>query len=774
MSSIFRRLTTATLLLLTAALWTANLLFPPNIPDNSYYARLVTDKDGEPLRAFAGKDGVWRFPVKPTEVSPRYIEALINYEDRWFYHHPGINPISLLRATYQNISHNRIISGGSTITMQVARILHPYKRTLSGKMQQMLRALQLEWRLSKDEILTLYLNHAPFGGNLEGVEAASRAYLLKPPQRLSHAEAALLAVLPQRPSDLRPDRHSQKAQKARDKVLARLTTLGVWPEAITKEARMEIVAAESPRAFLSAPLLSQRLVSNSNTLRIGSTIDGSLQQSLESLLTDYIDRYPGTVSAAVMVLDNNSGNTLAYLGSADFANKKRHGYVDMVRAVRSPGSTLKPFLYGLALDEGMIHSHSLLSDTPRLYGDYRPGNFNDGFSGPVTAEEALQRSLNLPAVQLLDHYGPRKFAAKLSNAGLKLGIPGSGAPNLSVILGGAGIRLEQLTGVFSALARDGKTVKPRFKQNQPLEERRLMSRGAAWITFRMLADNQRGEFAPRKGFAGRGSFAWKTGTSYGFRDAWAIGVSAKHTVGVWVGRPDGTPSPGQYGAVSAAPLLFTVASQLYDDKQPLPQPPEVSRATICHPLGIRKTEQNREMCHREHTAWLLEETAPPTLSNNPLEISHSNPLPLTVDKLSGKRLSTGCAIGEPTIKRFALWPVQMEPWLPTNLRRSELLPQIAEECVNSTLASENLTLTGIIDGSRYLKAGPNSPPPRLALSTLGGQGGRYWYLNGQFRRQTEARETLYLDLERTGSTQITVIDQAGNIDQSTVNLELAN
>ena len=372
----------------------------PNLQGNSQqenkslFARVVVDENNRPLRTFADSKGIWRYPIKLAEVSPLYIEALLNYEDRWFWHHFGINPLSLLRAASQNIRNNRIISGGSTLSMQVARILHPHERSLWGKTQQMFRTLQLEWHLDKKQILQIYLNTAPFGGTIEGVEAASYTYLNKSAKDLTHAEAALLAVLPQAPTRYRPDLHNQAAQAARDKVLQRLVDFNVWPQETVKDAMLERVFSANFRPEQLAPLLSRRLLSYSNRQSVvKSTIDSDLQQNLQDVLTSYMSRLPKKSSGAILVVENKTSAVKAYIGTADFANADRNGYVDMVQAIRSPGSTLKPFLYGLAMDDGLIHSHSLLADVPRNWGAYRPSNFSGGFNGPVSANDALQLSL---------------------------------------------------------------------------------------------------------------------------------------------------------------------------------------------------------------------------------------------------------------------------------------------------------------------------------------------------------------------------------------------
>ena len=401
-----------------AALFLAFLLldrlFPLQLPGDDAFAVVVTAKDGTPLRSFADKNGVWRYPVSIQDVSPRYIQALLNYEDRWFWDHPGVNPLALARAVGQWLWFGHPVSGGSTLTMQVARILEPNRRSIPGKLVQAFHALQLEWHLSKRQILTLYLNHAPFGGPLEGVQAASYAYLGKSAKHLSHAEAALLAVLPQSPSALRPDRRPRAAQQARNKVLNRLRSFGVWSAHTVQQAKAETVAAWPLERPMLAPLLARRLYDEAQPGKpLRTTIDAGLQSQLGALVHDYTTRLPPHSSAAALIVDNRTLAVRAYVGSPELTNDNRYGYVDMVQAVRSPGSTLKPFLYGFAIEDGLIHSASLLLDAPQSFDGYRPGDFSGGFAGPVTATAALQRSLNVPAVDLLDRLGPDYFAARL-------------------------------------------------------------------------------------------------------------------------------------------------------------------------------------------------------------------------------------------------------------------------------------------------------------------------------------------------------------------------
>ena len=559
--------------LLLITLWLANVIYPLALPDQQEdFATVVLDDEGYPLRAFADKNGVWRYHVNLDEVSPEYINALIAYEDRYFYYHFGVNPISFVRAAWQYLVNQRIISGGSTLTMQVARLLHPHERTLLGKLKQILRAFQLEWQLSKQEILSLYINYAPFGGTLEGVQAASYQYLRKPVSDLRPAEAALLAVLPQAPSYYRPDRHPKRAALARDKVIDRLSTQGEWSQQKAASVKQEPVVVWEPEQPLSAPLLARRLKQeNPHKGVIKTFIQRSLQEQISRYVLDYASLQGEGVSMAVLVVDNQTQHVISYVGSSSMLDSSRAGHVDMVRATRSPGSTLKPLLFGLAIDDNLIHSQSLLADVPRLNSRYKPGNFSNGFDGPVTATRALQRSLNIPFVQLIEAYGEQKFVNKLSHVLHPLVIPGNKA-NAAIILGGAGTSLQSLVSLHSSFANEG-WVKPLIFEDTNLATqkskqvgRRLMSEEAAWITWKTLTG-----LTPPEQFSWglskeiRPVLAWKTGTSWSSRDAWAIGSTKQHTIGIWVGKPDGQPLRGALGVTTAAPALFSILDMLEDD-----------------------------------------------------------------------------------------------------------------------------------------------------------------------------------------------------------------
>lgn len=747
-----------------ALLWLADRIWPLPLPKDDL-ARVVLAEDGTPLWRFADANGVWRYPVQTSEVSPYYLDALLTYEDRWFYQHPGVNPLALVRATWQNLTGARVVSGGSTLSMQVARLLDPHSRTFHGKLRQLWRTAQLEWHLSKEQILNLYLNRAPFGGTLQGVAAASWAYLGKSPAQLTHAEAALLAVLPQAPSRLRPDRHPQRAQEARDKVLRRLAEFQVWPQAAVDEALEEPLLL-APRLEPSlAPLLARRLNRPDSPPLIRTTLDATLQRRLEDLLLGWRARLPEYTSAAILVVEEENMAVRAYLGSVDINDAKRFGHVDMISALRSPGSTLKPFLYGMALDEGLIHSESLLQDVPRRYGDYRPGNFSMGFTGAVPASTALSSSLNLPAVQLLEAYGPKRFAAQMRIGGVPLALPALAEPNLALILGGAGSRLEDLVSGYSAFARDGRSATLRLQPDDTLRERPLLSPGAAWIVRRILSGQARPDRDPRAELVQRPVLAWKTGTSYGFRDAWAIGVGPRYLIGVWIGRPDGTPVPGQFGLASAAPLMLQVHDVLTNrdsqrgiSAQVVAVPTNVGVAAICWPLGqpMNRSDPN---CRRQRFAWTLDNTTPPTLQalDQPLSVGLMESVWVNA---KGLRVDAHCPGA--VSKNIALWPAPLEPWLPRLERREARIPAADPDCPPPALAASSpLSIVGVREGDQLRLPAASQQTLRLKLSALGGSGRRWWFLNGAPLGDSANQDSINASFERLGRYQLSVLDEAG-------------
>ncbi len=747
--------------------------FPLILPlDNADFAVTVTAADGTPLRSFPDSRGVWRYPVSPADVSPLYLTALINYEDRFFYRHPGVNPVSLLRAFFQYARTGEPRTGGSTLSMQVARIFFPHDRTIPGKCYQIFKALQLEYHFTKDEILTFYLNYAPFGGPIEGIQAAAYAYLDKPAKELSHAEAALLAVLPQAPTRLRPDRHPVRAARARDKVLDRMAKFGVWGAETVTGAKRETVQRRFDHHPLQAPLLARRLKPRGIPGKAVTTlIDPHLQRTVADRVRHFIATTPARTSAAALVVEHRELAVRAYVGSADFLDNDRFGHVDMVRAHRSPGSTLKPFLYAFAMEEGLIHSESLLMDAPFTFGGYRPANFTRHFSGPVGAAEALRRSLNVPAVDLLDRLGPRFFDTRLRQGGLHLQFPSHAGPNLSMILGGVGTSLEDLVAAYTALGRAGLSGRLRFTPGDPLSERRMMAAGAAFIIRRILQDHRRPDLpAGQLHLARSRRVAWKTGTSYGFRDAWTVGVTDRYTVGVWVGRPDGTPSPGQYGRATAAPLLFAIVDSLPRRYSPLKTVPDtVDRAEICWPLGQPPEGKTDPHCHLRRTAWILNGVIPPTLPDRNDRHWQANPMTVLLNPATGLRVEADCPVPDPVERTIARWPSGAGPWLKPHLRRASRIPRLDPVCRKPVAdAAETVRIMGIEPDTVLRPPGVRTRLPALTLQAQGGRGGHYWLLNGDLIAKTEVGEPSVYQFERPGRFVLTVMDMAGNYDSVAV------
>lgn len=561
-----------------AALPALDARFPPptTLPAPS---TVVVDREGMLLRAFTDPHGRWRLPLTLEEVDPRFVEYLIAYEDKRFFAHAGVDPRAAIRAAFQAVHHGRIVSGASTLTMQTVRLLTERReRTAFRKLEEAVRAIQLERRLSKDEILQIYLNAAPYGGNVEGLRAASIAWFGREPQRLTLAQSALLIALPQSPETRRPDRHPEAARRARDRVIDRLAEAGVVSERDATEARREAVPVRRRPVPRLAPHLARSLVAaDPAAQRHETTLDRDWQASLEDLAAERVDLIGPKVSAGIIVGDLETGEIRASVGAAKFLDERRAGHVDMVHAIRSPGSTLKPFIYGLAMEAGLIAPTTLLRDTPVAFAGYEPENFDETFQGLVTAAEALKASLNVPAITLLNAIGPVRLAVRLQEAGATVSLPEEHGPSLAIALGGFGTRLIDLAELYTALATDGRPV-PLYAAGEAPERRpRLLDARAARAVSAILETMK----PPRN--ARPGEIAYKTGTSYGYRDAWAIGYDARHVIAVWIGRPDGSPVAHLTGWTDAAPLLFDAFARIGVTRRP-PPPAHTPTADLPPPL----------------------------------------------------------------------------------------------------------------------------------------------------------------------------------------------
>jgi penicillin-binding protein 1C len=563
-------LATGVLLLLTAIAGLVafeRALGPVPLDKLGENSRLLLDRDGRLLRAFTTREDRWRLPVALADVDARFIDMLIAYEDKRFHDHAGVDFRAVARAVWQFVREGELVSGASTITMQLGRLLDGLAtRSFPDKAVQIIRARQLERRMSKRDILEAYLTLAPYGGNIEGVRAASLAYFGKEPARLALHEAALLVALPQSPETRRPDRRPRTARRARDRVLERMAQEGVIAKAQARWARSQPVPDARRRFPMLAAHLSERMLAanpSKDVLRL--TLDKTLQTGMERAMAQAAQRLGPKISLAALVVDHTTGEVRAHVGSPDYLDKARRGAIDMTRAVRSPGSALKPFIYGLAFEAGIAHPQTLIEDRPTRFARYAPRNFDADYKGTVTMAEALQLSLNVPAVKTLAAVGPARLAARMRHAGFNFSVP----RNLSIALGGIGLRLEALAALYAGLARGGEPTGLRYladQQHHAADRSAIMSPVAAWY----IADILRRAPAPRHATTGR--IAFKTGTSYGYRDAWSAGFRGRYTVAVWVGRADGTATPGLTGRGAAAPVLFDIFALLNEADMPAEPP----------------------------------------------------------------------------------------------------------------------------------------------------------------------------------------------------------
>nr|WP_321457845.1 penicillin-binding protein 1C [uncultured Cohaesibacter sp.] len=548
-------------------------LSPPPMQKLSDLSIEVLDRDGALLRAYTNKAGQWRLEADIDQVDKEFIDILLTYEDKRFWSHDGIDPRAIVRASWQLLTNGRIISGASTISMQLARLLEPReKRTFKAKFWQMLRAIQLEERMNKKEILTAYLTLAPYGGNLEGIRAASLAYFAKEPKELSLAQAALLVALPQSPEARRPDVSPRRALAARNKVLERMALEGLMPESEVARASskpLEAVRQSMPQLAAHA---SDRFLREEPTSQVHlTTLSRPLQEKMEAVLKDAASQLAPNLSVALILADGKSGDILAEVGSPDYLDAARAGWIDMTRKQRSPGSALKPFIYGLAFEEGLIRAQTQITDSPVDFGGYRPKNFDMAYQGDVSIHDALLLSLNVPAVALLDEVGPARLMERLKRADVAVALPEGSDVGLAIGLGGLGITLKDLTQLYTGFVNDGRVMqlhdRPEATTAPIAAKAPVLDRDASWHVSNILKDA-----SPPNG-AGKLAIAYKTGTSYGYRDAWSVGFDGRYVIGVWVGKPDNSAAPGITGRGAAAPILYDAFARSGLDLSPFPLAP---------------------------------------------------------------------------------------------------------------------------------------------------------------------------------------------------------
>jgi len=717
----------------------------------------VLDRGGKPLRFFLAGDGMWRFPLTLDEISPDLIAAMIDSEDRHFYRHPGINPLSILRALWSNVRHGRIVSGASTIPMQVARMAAPGPRTVGTKAVEAFRALQLCAHFSKDRILQWYVNLAPFGSNVVGVGAASWHYFGKDPRTLSLGEIALLSVLPRAPTRYNPLKNPSLARTVRDRVLVRFAAHGVFDSARIAESRARPLLASRTAVPQGAPHFSlwvRSRLPDQGVIR--SSLDARAQGIVEALVGGRMDslRREAIDNAAVVVLDIRSREVLAYVGSADFWDPSRQGQVDNALSRRSPGSTLKPLLYALAFDQGHLVPGSMLLDVPTDFAGYMPENYGQNFQGLISARMALATSLNVPAARLLARTGLVPFHDLLRRAGLSTLDKPAVHYGLPLALGGCEVRLLELTNAYATLAAGGvhQPVQPLSGTKAP-QGTQILSPEASSMVLDILAMTRRPNLPDAwEVTVGTPAVAWKTGTSFGHRDAWAVGVNRDLAIGVWVGNPDGSQCKDISGARHAGPLLFDLFRTLSPGTTQLPSfpAPGLQRMPVCATSG----ERPGPLCPTTVSAAIAGTTTLPVCG------MHKR---IFVDQDTGLRLHGDCLLARPSRQETALvWPAELVAYRRAQGSSLPGLPRVHPDCPDVP-EETGPVIQSPSPGTPYLTR-PEAPPEfqRLALSAAPSTGAQlhYWYVDGRYVGRESPETPCFIPLE-DGSHDVMVTDDLG-------------
>jgi penicillin-binding protein 1C len=711
-----------------------NWVFP--LPDRIEYSTIITDDKGEVVHAFLTRDQQWRMKTELGEISPLLRKTIVEKEDKYFYYHPGVNLLAMARAFGRNLVHMRRTSGASTITMQVARALEPKKRSYWNKVVEVFRAVQLEWKYSKSEILQLYLNVVPYGGNIQGVKAASILYFKKNPDHLSLAEITALSIIPNRPSSLVMGRNNDRIVEERNKWLRRWEREKVFTAHEIEDALAEPLTATRDIVPFYLPQLSWKLKKRGGPI-VGSTIQLNTQLKVEKLVRDYSRTLAlkNIHNAAVIVIDNRTHRVVSYVGSADFGDALNAGQVNGAAAVREPGSTLKPLLYGLCIDEGLLTPKRTITDVPINYDGYAPENYDKRFNGYVTMEYALEHSLNIPAVKSLKALGKDKLIQRLSQCDFRQIDRDRKKLGLSMILGGCGATLEEMTGMYSLFANEGVYVRPRYTIDDSItggeasKGVRILSPAAVFMINETLSKVNRPDFPLNwQSTLHLPKIAWKTGTSYGRRDAWSIGYNKHFTVGIWAGNFSGLGVPELSGANVATPLLFTVFNTIdYDDDAAwFAKPGDCDVRMVCSETGLPPDE----FCKNLVTDYFIPLVSTAKKCDNRQEVF------LSADgKLSYCRSCLPAAGYKK--KWFTVIPPEMKEYYDANHVSYEPLPPHNPEC-EKVFKEGAPIVTSPANGSEYLINRKDPEPLLLRCRVTNDVAKVYWYINDKFYRSGEA------------------------------------
>ncbi len=708
------------------------------------------------LAAYLAKDGEWRMKAHLTEISPYLIKALIAKEDKWFYWLPGINPVAIARALFQNITEGKTVSGASTITMQVARMLEPGKRTYFKKIEEIFRAFQLELHYSKKEIIEMYLSMLPYGGNVQGVKAASYIYFDRPPGKLSLAQAILMAVIPNDPNNLRVDRNKTNALKMRNKWIKKFMKEGVFKRSDLQDALNEPIVAERYEIKNKAPHFCQYVYQNFSGDEIKTSLVPSVQKTAAKLLLNYVRRVrvKQVTNGAVIIIDNRTNSVAGYCGSANFYDSTTSGQVNGITSIRSPGSTLKPILYSLAFDRGLLTPQMKLLDLPTDINGYAPENYDLKFHGWVSAKFALMNSLNVPAVRLLKKVGLDKFLSVLNEGGFSDISGNEKSLGLSVILGGCGVTLQQLAGFYTVFSSRGILYPLNYLASGKKEKKfsaRFFSPGAVYLTSQILTSIERPDF-PAEFLSNTNlpKIAWKTGTSYGKRDAWAIGYNPDYTIGVWMGNFNGKGAPELSGAEMAVPLLFELFNSI--DYKPrkrwFDKPNDVLKRQVCSETGLLPSKY----CKSLITDYYIDRVSPNKVCDLYKPVFVSN---------NGKISYCPACLPDSGYKIVAYpnYPPELVLWFLKNKIPFKRPPPHNPYCTARFPGKGPKILSPTPDYKYYIEKGSNQQIMLMAASdpsvTI-----QYWYINGSYYGKTKANTRLFFN-PTAGLLKITCLDNLG-------------
>ena len=743
-----------------AVFYTFCFVFP--LPVYKEYSAVILDMKGNLLNAFLTNDDKWRMYTELDDITPELGKAIIYKEDKYFYIHPGINPFAVVRAVINNIRYGKRTSGASTITMQVARMLEPKERTIGNKIIEMFRALQIEVKFSKKEILQLYLNMVPYGGNIEGVKSASVIYFGKMPNHLSIAEIATLSIIPNRPVSLRLGLNNDTILYERNKWLDRYKKASLFDTAYINDALQEPLNAYRRSIPRLAPHLSYRLKSENNNANIIRTnIDPDVQFKAEKITRDYSRQlyFRNIKNAITLIIDNETCRVRAYVGSADFFNNEDAGQVDGIRAVRSPGSTLKPLLYAMAMDRGIVTPKTIITDVPVSFGGYEPENYDEKYHGNVTVEYALATSLNIPAVKVLDMMHPGIMAENLALIGFNQIKADRDNLGLSLILGGCGVTLEELTSLYCCIANRGIYRPPGYTLNDTdTSAVRVISESAAFMITEILTLIKRPDLPVAwENSVHMPKIAWKTGTSYGRRDAWSIGYNSKYTIGVWAGNFSGEGVPELNGADIATPLLFRLFNAIDYDSQKdwYKMPDELHIRYVCSKTGCVPGKH----CNDETMDYFI-----PGVSDNKV-CDHIKEVYINPDSTISYCTSCLPELGY-KVALYENYPPEIITWFNNNNINYKKIPPHNPECERLQAGSPPRITSPVNEVEYYINL-LDTAQIKLSCHTSGDVNKVYWYINKKLLKEVNAGEDIFFT-PKEGMIEISCSDDKGRNSNITI------